>query len=173
MTEATFPVLLRVISSKEGRTALRVPGVTGLRFFNGTEITLYIAGVGALKPLNNVDPVALLQSYHGFLNVWLLGNARAVPLALPVKLCNVDVKDRDIEALFHCFFNSYFVGSRRYLESVFARFLQNRAFFGNGGLDKDSVDIHLLVSLFLRYIIFFVRDDFVRLRLGSGFRFIR
>ena len=38
-----FSGLLRVSSSKEGRTALRVPGVTGLRFFNGIYYFLKIS----------------------------------------------------------------------------------------------------------------------------------
>jgi hypothetical protein len=39
-SKSDFSGLRVVISSKEGRTAFRVPGVIGLKFFNGMAIVL-------------------------------------------------------------------------------------------------------------------------------------
>jgi hypothetical protein len=89
-----------VISSNEGRTALRLPGVTGLRFFSGISFSFCFPDDWALKPFDNIDPVARPQSYYRLLEIGLFRELRAVTFALTVDFSDVDVDNSNGEAFF-------------------------------------------------------------------------
>ena len=69
-----FSGFLVVISSKEARTAFRVPGVIGRKFLSGMRLPL--------EPFDQVDAVSLPEGDHRLLDVGLFRHARAVAFAL-------------------------------------------------------------------------------------------
>jgi hypothetical protein len=90
-----------------------------------------------LQTLNQIDPITLPEGYHGFLYVGPFFDSRTVTLLFAPIHGDVYTEDSNIEVLFDSLLHQRFVGFRGDLESVLALFLKQRAFFSDGGTQKN------------------------------------